>query len=68
MELREKMMAKPTRVAIEELQLQDLTNIEAAVDVKQNAIPAKHDVATVPRPPARGNDSKRPMLECPYRL
>jgi len=63
MELRQNMMAKPTRVAIEELQLQDFKNIEAAVEVKQKAIPAKQEVAIVPSPPARGKESKRPMLD-----
>jgi hypothetical protein len=33
-----------------------------AVDVKQKASPAKHDVAMVPRPPASGKLSRRPMV------
>jgi hypothetical protein len=33
-----------------------------AVDVKQKARPAKHDVAIVPRPPASGKLSRRPIL------
>jgi hypothetical protein len=61
MELRENMIANPTRVAMEELQLQDLKNIEAAVEVKQKAHPAKHDVAIVPNDPASGNESKSPI-------
>ena len=32
-----------------------------AVDVKQNASPAKHDVAMVDKPPAIGKLSRRPM-------
>jgi hypothetical protein len=30
--------------------------------VKQNARPARHDVAIEPKIPVRGNDSRRPML------
>jgi hypothetical protein len=48
---------------MEELQLHDLKNIDAAVDVKQNARPAKQDVAIVPKPPASGRLSKRPIEE-----
>ena len=33
-----------------------------AVDVKQNAIPARHDDATVVSPPAMGRDNSMPML------
>jgi hypothetical protein len=32
------------------------------VEVKQKARPAKHDVAIVPKPPASGKLSRRPML------
>lgn len=32
-----------------------------AVDVKQKASPAKHDVAMVDKPPAIGKLSRRPM-------
>jgi hypothetical protein len=32
-----------------------------AVEVKQNAKPAKHDVAIVPSDPARGKDSNNPI-------
>jgi len=53
--------ANPTLVAIEELQLHDLQSIEAAVEVKQNANPAKHDEATEPKTPASGNDNRRPI-------
>ncbi|KAF7794509.1 hypothetical protein EIP86_005643 [Pleurotus ostreatoroseus] len=71
--------AKPTRVAMEELQLHDLKNMDAtrvlqlktskeqglyvpAVDVKQNAIPAKHEEATEPNTPAIGSESKTPIV------
>jgi hypothetical protein len=33
-----------------------------AVEVKQKANPAKHDVAMVPRPPASGKLSRRPIV------
>lgn len=62
MEFKEKMNAKPIRVAIEELQLHDLKNIEAAVEVQQNARPARHDEAIVPSPLAIGSESKRPIV------
>lgn len=72
--------ANPTRVAIDELQLHDLKNMDAAdvislklrikgehglpaVEVKQNARPARHDVAIDVSPPARGRDRSRPMVE-----
>lgn len=61
-EFRMKIIAKPTRVAIDELQLQDLQNMEAAVLVKQNARPPRHDVAMVPNDPAKGSENKRPMV------
>ena len=32
-----------------------------AVEVQKNARPARHDVAMLVRPPASGNDSRRPM-------
>jgi len=75
--------ANPIRVAMEELQLQDLQNIEAicsevtrgqkmtmskvekhepAVEVKQNARPARHEDPTVPSTPANGRESKRPIV------
>jgi hypothetical protein len=40
----------------------DRRNSLPAVDVKQKARPAKHDVAIVPRPPARGKLSRRPIV------
>ena len=71
--------AKPTRVAIDELQLHDLKNMEAgehgqggkrrrasnepALEVKQKARPARHEVAMEVRPPASGRDINRPMLQ-----
>lgn len=55
-------MAKPIRVAIEELQLKDLQNIDAAVDVKQNAKPARQEDATVPSTPASGRERRRPIV------
>jgi hypothetical protein len=33
-----------------------------AVEVKQNANPARHDVAIDVSPPASGRDNKRPMM------
>ncbi len=33
-----------------------------AVDVKQNATPAKHDEATVPKTPANGREKRTPMM------
>jgi hypothetical protein len=60
-EFKIKIIAKPTLVAIEELQLQDLQNMDAAVEVKQNARPPRHDAAIVPSGPARGIENKRPM-------
>lgn len=33
-----------------------------AVEVQQNATPARHDVAIVPNPPAMGRDSRRPIV------
>ena len=33
-----------------------------AVDVKQNAMPARHDDATVPNTPANGIESSAPMV------
>lgn len=33
-----------------------------AVEVQQNASPARHDDAIVPSPPAMGRESKRPMV------
>lgn len=56
------MMANPTRVAMDELQLKDLQNMEAAVEVKQNATPAKHEDATVPKSPVKGRASTAPMM------
>jgi len=64
---------------MEELQLHDLKNMEAAlgvqylakqqmcgdvpaVEVKQNASPPMHDVATVPNRPANGMESKAPIV------
>lgn len=61
MELREKIIAKPTRVAMDELQLHDLKNMEAAVDVKQKAKPARHEVAMDVSPPASGRDINKPI-------
>lgn len=62
--MRQKIAAKPTRVAIEELQLHDLKNMEAAVDVKQNASPARHDDAIPAMGPERkGIDMKAPMVD-----
>jgi len=57
-----KMKAKPTRVAMDELQLHDLKNIEAAVDVQQNATPVRHELAIVVSPPAMGRDMRMPMV------
>jgi hypothetical protein len=34
---------------------------EPAVDVKQNANPARHEDPTVPSTPANGRESKRPI-------
>jgi hypothetical protein len=65
---------------MEELQLQDLKNMEAAelviwtglqvgagnvpaVEVKQKAKPAKHEVAIVPSDPASGNESNSPIAD-----
>lgn len=62
MELRASMMANPTRVAIEELQLQDLKNIDAAVEVKQKASPPRHEAPMVVRPPAIGRDINSPIV------
>lgn len=43
-----------------------------AVDVKQNARPAKHDVPIDPKTPASGRLRRRPMLgdgkECEWRM
>jgi hypothetical protein len=69
------------RVAMDELQLHDLQNIEAteegqhtcemmslvsweipAVDVQQNARPATADEPIVPNTPARGKDTRAPIL------
>jgi len=36
-------------------------NCLPAVDVQQNASPPMHDVAMVPKPPASGSDSSRPI-------
>jgi hypothetical protein len=47
---------------MDELQLHDLQNIEAAVDVQKKAIPATIDEASVPNIPARGKDMRRPIL------
>lgn len=33
-----------------------------AVDVKQKATPARHDVAIVPSEPASGKDSSKPIV------
>lgn len=63
MEFKQKMMANPTRVAMDELQLHDLKNMDAAVEVKQNAMPAMDDVTTVPRMPVKGSDSRIPILK-----
>ena len=65
-------------MAIEELQLHDLQNMDAtelsadrtkssknnapAVDVKQKASPAIHDDPTVPKIPANGRDIKAPIV------
>lgn len=75
-------------MAIEELQLHDLKNMEAkqeqlrwsdlnrlqaerhepAVDVKQNATPARHDDAMVPNAPARGIENRIPIAEVVDRM
>lgn len=34
-----------------------------AVEVKQNAMPAMHDDPTVPKTPARGTESRAPIVE-----
>lgn len=46
---------------MDELQLHDLQNIEAAVDVQQNARPAKADEPIVPNTPARGKEIRAPI-------
>jgi len=61
MEFSANIKAKPMRVAMEELQLQDLKNIDAAVEVQKNARPARHEDPTVPSTPANGRESKTPM-------
>jgi hypothetical protein len=53
--------ANPTRVAIEELQLQLLNARLAALEVKQNAHPAMALVATVPKVPASGIERRTPI-------
>ena len=57
------MRAKPTRVAMEELQLHDLQKSDAALDEQKKTIPARHDVATVPSVPARGRDNRMPIIQ-----
>ena len=60
---KQKMMAKPTRVAIEDWQLHDLKKADAAVLVQKQASPAKHELAMEARPPPRkGNERATPML------
>jgi len=61
MELRQNIIANPIRVAIEELQLHDLQNIDAAVEVKQNANPARQLEPIVPNTPASGNENSKPI-------
>lgn len=57
------MMAKPTRVAIDDWQLQDLNMAEAAVLVQKQASPATHELATDARPPPRkGSESATPIV------
>lgn len=58
------MIANPMRVAMEELQLHDLKNMEAAVEVQQKTSPAKHEDAIEPIPVAMGRESRRPMVVC----
>jgi len=65
MEFNANIIAKPTRVAMDELQLHDLKNMDAAVDVKQNARPARHEEPTVPRTPASGIENNSPMVGFP---
>ena len=61
---RQKMIANPTLVAIEDWQLQDLKKAEAAVEVQKKAKPAKQEVAMEDSPPARkGIDSAAPILK-----
>ena len=64
---------------MDELQLHDLKNIEAgsrhqrgktwrvknepALEVKQKARPARHEVATEVSPPTSGSDIRRPMFD-----
>ena len=47
------MMANPTRVAIDDWQLHDLKNADAAVLVQKKAAPARQDVAREAIPPPR---------------
>jgi len=46
---------------MDELQLHDLQNIEAAVDVQKNASPATADETIVPNTPARGKEIRAPI-------
>ena len=60
---RQKIMAKPTRVAIEDWQLHDLKKADAAVLVQKKARPARHEFAMEARPPPRkGSESATPMM------
>lgn len=61
---KQKMRAKPTRVAMEDWQLQDLKKAEAAVDVQKKARPVRQEVKRpLTRPPERsGMERRAPMI------